>query len=350
MPTGGEGRTIGASRAGVSNEHGIEDRAPAPAARERFEQFASLLLRHGPGHALLRTAWRAWRPWRARWLRARRTARPIGPGANRAGALPTPTPSRESARTRVIVPTRGRSDYVRRCVRSIERTCRPDTTHLVVVDTGARSPAHRRRLEELTRRHSLVRWRRPFHFARLNNWAARGGDEPLLLFLNDDTEALEPGWLERMAQTALRPDVGVVGAVLLYPDRTLQHAGIALGHDPPTYHRWLGVDEARWQQSLPSSEPFDVAAVTGAALMCRREVFEAVGGFCPRFSLFYNDVDLCLRVRLRLGLRCVVDPRVRLVHHESRSRGRYHRPEEESLFVQRWGGRLRWVEPEGGPR
>jgi GT2 family glycosyltransferase len=159
---------------------------------------------------------------------------------------------------------------------------------------------------------------RPFNFAKACNLGAvRAGGE-VLVFLNDDTEIIQPEWLERLVMYATRPDVGAVGAKLLYGDRRVQHAGTWSRHGHP-HHRYVGFghDHPGYLAALTASQ--NCLAVTAACLAVERSKFEEVGGFAALFPLAYNDVDLCLKLS-RSGYRTVVDCATRVVHHESSSR------------------------------
>ncbi|MFC1707627.1 glycosyltransferase [Planctomycetota bacterium] len=259
--------------------------------------------------------------------------------AQRHGPHSHSTTAAREARVLIIVPTKDQPELLTRCVDSIERTVAVERYRLVIVDTGCRSPDGRRVLRRLGTRHEVLRYGLPFNYAKVNNWAASRAAEELLLFLNDDVEATDPGWLEVMADLARRPPVGAVGALLTYPDMTIQHAGVALGTPSPTLHLGRGAPPSSWRRDPLYASPYEVPAVTGAAMMCRRSVFEALSGFDEKFSYAYNDVDLCLRLRRR-GLRVLLEPRARLIHLESATRGRYHKPAEESRFIQRWRGVL----------
>jgi GT2 family glycosyltransferase len=142
-----------------------------------------------------------------------------------------------------------------------------------------------------------------------------------------------------MLEQAQRPEVGAVGAKLLYPDGRIQHAGLVLSAKRPPVHafRLQRPDEAGYHRFADVVR--NCSAVTGACLMVRRRVFEEVGGFDQRFRLAYNDIDLCLRLRQR-GYVVVYTPFAVLYHHESATRGTLHPPEEEILFRQLWGATI----------
>ncbi|MFZ5775997.1 MAG: glycosyltransferase [Thermodesulfobacteriota bacterium] len=176
-----------------------------------------------------------------------------------------------------------------------------------------------------------------FNWSRLNNQAARDGDSPLLLFLNDDIEILERGWLRDLVRYLELPGVGVVGATLLFPDGSPQHNGVRT--DP----QWVAGNIATWGSRNELAVTRNVAAVTGACLLVPRETFQRAGGFDERLAVNYNDIDFCLAVRA-LGLRVVLANDVRLVHHEMVSRGPLDSPAkqeqwrlESALMREKWG-------------
>jgi len=164
------------------------------------------------------------------------------------------------------------------------------------------------------------------------------------LFLNNDTEVISGRWLSEMVANAMRPEVGAVGARLLYPDGTLQHAGTVLGMGLVAAHLHSGIsrdDPGYFSRAILQQ---NLSAVTAACLAIRREVFEEVGGLDEELRVAFNDVDLCLRIRQR-GYLIVYAPLAELYHHESASRGsdliRARRPEFEREIrhvAQRWAG------------
>jgi hypothetical protein len=168
----------------------------------------------------------------------------------------------------------------------------------------------------------------PFNFSRLNNLAVAHTDGQHLLFLNNDTEPCRPDWLRALEEHAQRPEVGAVGAKLLYPNGRIQHAGIAVGIGGLAGHPY------RFQRSAPEGIR-NVSAVTAACLMMRRKTFDAVGGFDERLPLNSNDVDLCLRVRAR-GYLVVYTPHAVLYHYESQTRGVWATPDDTWLMTRRW--------------
>lgn len=239
----------------------------------------------------------------------------------------------------VIVPFRDSARLLRACVDSVQRTAGDEVDlQLVLVDNGSTEPETETLIEMLEGRPGVLVRRddRPFNWAALNNSAVADAGGDVLVFLNDDVEALAVGWLSLLAAHALRPEIGAAGARLCFPSGDVQHAGIVVGLGGITGHVLAG---------LPGNEPGylgmsvltrDVSAVTGACLATRREVFERLGGFDESLRLDFNDVDYCLRARAR-GYRVVYEGGAELVHHESPSRGTSGSVETAVTFLSRWG-------------
>lgn len=224
----------------------------------------------------------------------------------------------------VIIPTRDQSGLLKACVESLYAFAdRPDAVDIVIVDNRSAEEETRTCLAELSGLAGVrvLTMDEPFNWARLNNEAARHQNQPLLVFANNDVEAVARGWDTAIRRELARPKVGVVGARLLYADRTLQHGGIVLGaSEGRPMHEGVGADPledgpmGRYRRTRP------VAAVTGAFMAVRRETFETLGGFDERLIVGYNDIDLCLRARAA-GLRTLYAADLILLHHESRTRG-----------------------------
>ncbi|WP_168148109.1 glycosyltransferase family 2 protein [Asticcacaulis excentricus] len=232
-----------------------------------------------------------------------------------------PFETAESTMVSIIIPTKIRHDLLKDCLASLRHIKRV-SHETIIVDNGATHPDMIALLEEAANipNTKIVRHDIPFNFSKLCNLGAERARAPNLLFLNDDIEALDGTWLAEMCSFLARPDVGVVGARLLYPSRDLQHAGIATNLLPGPGHPWRHSGEKIWATHPVLSMAGEVDAVTGACLLIKKEVFERVSGFDElNFPITQNDVDLCLKVR-RLGLRVVYTPTATLLHKESQSR------------------------------
>jgi GT2 family glycosyltransferase len=221
----------------------------------------------------------------------------------------------------IIVPTRNRVDLLRTCLNGIEAAEYPHV-EVIVVDNESDDPETLAYLAALDpARHRVLRHSGPFNYSAINNQAADASRGRLLCLLNNDIEMIDPHWLATMATQALRPEVGAVGARLLYPDGRIQHAGVVIGvgNAAGHAHRFLRPDEEGYfhRHSLPQF----TMAVTAACLVVERDKFMAVGGLNERdFAVAFNDVDFCLRLNLR-GWQSLYEPRATLIHHESVSRG-----------------------------
>ena len=233
----------------------------------------------------------------------------------------------------VIIPTRNRLDLLRPCIEGLSKTEYPNL-NIIVVDNDSDDPATLAYLANLESAGCrLLHHSGPFNFSAINNRAAEEARGQLICLLNNDVEVIEPDWLSIMVSQALRDDVGAVGAQLLYPDGRIQHAGVVLGicGGAAHAHRFMLPNESGYFQR--HQLPQFVSAVTAACMVVRRERFQAVGGFdAHNFPVAFNDVDLCMRLNQQ-GWQSLYEPRARLIHHESVSRGQDSAPAEASRFA-----------------
>ncbi len=240
-------------------------------------------------------------------------------------------------RVSIIIPTRDQSRVLRNCVASIEeKTDYPDY-EILIVDNNSSDPQARMYLDSLT--HKVIPFPEPFNFSRINNCAARSATGRFLLFLNNDTEIVTPEWITAMMEFAQQPEIGVVGAKLLYPNGTIQHAGVTVGLGGVAGHPLVGFSAESPHYFGITGVVRNCSAVTAACMLVRRDVFERVGGFDENMPVGFNDVDFCMRV-LRAGYRIVWTPFAVLYHHESASRGRSVDPKDVEFMRNRWGEAL----------
>lgn len=249
----------------------------------------------------------------------------------------------------LIIPTRNGLKLLRQCVESIVAKTTYAHFEIIIVDNGSDEPATLRYLDELaaTPRIRVLRDERPFNYSALNNAAVRQARGEVVGLINNDIEVISPDWLSEMVSHALRPEVGAVGARLWYGDDTLQHAGVVLGiHGVAGHvHRYLRRNHVGYCGRASLIQSF--SAVTGACLVVRKSIYEAVGGLNEvELQVACNDVDFCLRVR-EAGYRNIWTPYAELYHHESSSRGFDDTPEkvdrsakEVAYMQQRWGEAL----------
>ena len=222
----------------------------------------------------------------------------------------------------IIIPSKDKVDVLRPCLESIfSQTAYPDY-EIILVDTGSAEPETQVYYESLASepRLTLVRDTAPFNFHRVCNLGARHARGEVFIFLNNDTEALDPAWLDELVGWAERPEVGVVGAKLLRPDGTIQHAGIIIGLAGHGSHVFDGGREHLYGPFGSTEWYRNYQAVTGACMALRRSVFEQLGGFDEMYQVGYGDIDLCLRAA-QAGYRVIYNPFARLLHHEGATRG-----------------------------
>jgi len=222
----------------------------------------------------------------------------------------------------IIVPTRNRHELLRVCMAGLSRLEYGGDVEIMVIDNESDERETQDYLAELASSGVTVTQRHgPFNFSAMNNEATKAASGELLCFLNNDVEMHDGSWLEAMVRHALRPGVGAVGALLQYPDGTVQHAGVAVGTGNAAGHVYRGTPIAETGHRDMHRLTRRVTAVTAACLVVRRETFLAVGGFDEMaFKVAFNDVDLCLRLAER-GFRNIFAAEARLTHHESKSRG-----------------------------
>lgn len=237
----------------------------------------------------------------------------------------------------ILVPFRDEPRFLRSCVDSVLATTRSLDVELVLIDNGSTDLEVLTLVEQLEDRDDvlIVSDPRPFNWAQLNNDAARGARGEVLLFLNNDIEARQDGWLAAMIGHALRPDVGAVGARLLYPDGRLQHCGVVIGMIGAAGHPLVGLDRGEAGYLNMALATRECSAVTGACLATRREIFNHLGGFDETLGIDLNDIDFCLRAAAA-GYRTIYEPGAELVHHESPSRGTAGGVEDIVNFIDRW--------------
>ncbi len=231
----------------------------------------------------------------------------------------------------IIIPTRDGLDLLRTCVESLYAKTDYRAFEVIVVDNGSTQAETLEWLEATSRRENfrVIRADVPFNWSALNNLAAREAHGEVLVFLNNDTEIIDGQWLQRLAENALRPDVGVCGPLLLYGDRTIQHAGVVIGMGGWADHVFKGEAPVHNQNLFVSPVlQRQVLAVTGACMVVARDTFESLGGFDESFIVCGSDVELCLRAHAR-GLATVYVARAVMIHHESKTRDPRAIPESD---------------------
>ena len=248
----------------------------------------------------------------------------------------------------ILIPTTGREELLRPCLDGIRgNTSYRNVEVLVIVSEATDLEADWFATVSAGFAVRVIRYDGPFNWGHVNNIGAAAAHGDLLVLLNDDTVVLHHDWLNELVSQALRPEVGVVGAKLVYPDGRIQHAGMTVSPEGGAYHvmRHAGSDDSGYLNQLHLVR--EVSAVTGACIAVRAEIFRLVGGIEEAMlRLTYSDVDFCLRVSER-GYRVIWTPYASLTHQELSTRGGNdtpekirHATEERLYFRRRWSERI----------
>lgn len=253
----------------------------------------------------------------------------------------------------VIIPNKDSTAVLDRCLSSIAEKTNYDNYEVIVVENNSELPETFEYYREAESRFSFLRvvtWEGPFNYSAINNFGARFATGDYYLLLNNDIEVIEPDWMRSMVSYCQRGDVGVVGAKLLYPDDTVQHAGVfmitcdSVNELGGPAHAFTHLDRNDAGYMRRASLVQDVSVVTGACLMTSRDVFEELNGLDEDFVVAFNDVDYCLRVR-KSGRLVVYNPDALLYHYESFSRGSDSSGKNAERFIKEQGKlRARWSE------
>lgn len=247
-------------------------------------------------------------------------------------AIPVPAPL-----VSLIIPTRDRLALIRTCVESILAQTDYAPFEVLILDNDSTEPATLAWFAEVQGRDprvKVLRYPHPFNYSALNNFGVKHAAGTIVGLLNNDLEIITPGWLGEMVSHAVRPEIGAVGAMLYYPNNTIQHGGIILGLGGVANHAFYryprGTDGYKNRARLVQN----FSAVTGACLVVRKAVFEQVGGLnAEHLAVAFNDVDFCLKVRAA-GYLNLWTPFAELYHHESASRGSEDSPEKLARFAR----------------
>ena len=241
---------------------------------------------------------------------------------------------RATSKVSIIIPTCAAHGHIETCIRTLRQHTAYRDYEIICVDNIPPELDDRKRwLRENADK--VVDMPDAFNWSRFNNLAVDASDGEYLLFLNDDVEITGPGWLDALLEHTQRPEVGIVGGQLLYPGGKVQHAGMFLATIGVARHafRFATADEPGYFGLALTQR--NVIAVTGACMLVRREVFDAVGRFDEAHEVVNNDLDFCLRAH-RAGLLTVYTPYARLIHHELASRDRMEDVFDTPHFARQW--------------
>ena len=248
----------------------------------------------------------------------------------------------------IIIPTCAAKSHVKTCIATLRAGTSYRNFEIICIDNIPETmPEEKAWLRENA--DIVVAIPEAFNWSRFNNQAALRATGEYLLFLNDDLEIIQADWLDVLLEHAQRPEVGIVGPRLLYPDRRIQHAGIfltLLGHARHAF-RFLAVDDCGYFGLAATQR--NVIAVTGACILVRRTVFDQVGGFDEAHEIINNDLDFGLRIHAA-GLSIVYTPYADVIHHELASRAEMKDIYDVSLFSSQWRAQYAEGDPFFSPR
>ena len=264
----------------------------------------------------------------------------------------------------IIIPTRNQHLILDQALQSIAQSNTKDLgrVEILVIDNQSDEQDSQAYLKNLPTNAlswglenvSVIDFNEPFNFSKMNNAAVEQARGDVLCFLNNDVEVISEDWLGQLVKEASHRETGCVGALLFYPDNTVQHAGVVMGMGTIADHAYVKMPRESTLDHPYFQEKRICTAITGACLAIRREVFDSVGGFENTLAVAFNDIDLCLKVQ-KAGYHNIFLPSVKLYHHESVSRGRGNkspeakaRHQQEIRHMQKtWGASVRsdphWV-------
>lgn len=266
----------------------------------------------------------------------------------------------EPEKVSILIPNKNHVRTLRRCIQSVLQKTTYPNYEILIVDNGSDEPALSEYYRELQEHENIrvLHYDRPFNFSAINNYAAGQATGRYLVLLNNDIQIITPGWMEEMMMYVQREDVGAAGAMLYYPDRTIQHAGIVLGlgADRIAGHAFYRYPKGTVGYMGRACYAQDMSAVTAACMMVRAEVYREVGGMDESYPVAFNDVDFCLRIR-RTGRLIVWTPFAEAYHYESRTRGRDDGTEARKIrfredcrrFAEQWKDVLEQGDPYYNP-
>lgn len=256
----------------------------------------------------------------------------------------------------ILIPNKDNVTYLKKCLESLKKSTYQNLEIVVIENNSTEQStfAYYAQLED-DERIRVVTWEREFNFSAINNFGAQYANGQYILLLNNDVEVINSDWLEQMLMFAQREDVGAVGAMLYYPDDTVQHAGVILGIGDVAghAHKYFQRGAGGYMGRMTIAQNY--SCVTGACLLMRRKVWDEMHGLDEAFAVAFNDVDLCMRIR-QAGYLIVWTPYAELYHYESKSRGAENTPEKQKRFQgeierfqRRWAKELAAGDPYYNP-
>lgn len=257
----------------------------------------------------------------------------------------------------ILIPNKDHVTDLKKCMDSIEEKSTYRNFEFIIVENNSTEEETFAYYKEIEKRDNVrvLYYKEDFNYSRINNFGAKEANGEYVLLLNNDTEMIEPDSIKEMLDVCMRPDVGIVGAKLIFEDNTIQHAGVIIGFGGVAGHAFIGQDRDDNGYFSRIISVQDLSAVTAACLMVRRSVFDEVEGLNEEFKVAFNDIDFCLKVR-KEGYLVVYNPYAQFYHYESKSRGQEDSADkvarfqqEIGLFGERWGELLEHGDPYYNP-
>ena len=245
----------------------------------------------------------------------------------------------------VLIPNKDQKESLKKCLDSVFEKTTYSNYEIIIIENNSTESETFAYYRELQKRSNVkvITWKEGFNYSAINNFGEKEASGDYLLFLNNDVEVINPRWMEEMLGNCQRPEVGITGAKLYYPDDTIQHAGTIIGIGGIAGHAFLNMPRSRTGYLHKASIQMNLSAVTAACMMMKRSVFEQIGGFEEKLTVAFNDVDLCLRT-VQAGYLVVYNPKVELYHYESKSRGSEDNEEKVRRFQREIEFmRSRWI-------
>ena len=260
---------------------------------------------------------------------------------------------KDEPRISILIPNKDHAEDLKKCIETIISLTTYQNYEIVIVENGSEEP-RTFALYEYLRTHKNIRievWTEKFNYSAINNFGFQYTCGEYVLLLNNDIIVITPDWLQEMLMFAQRPDVGAVGAMLYYPDDTIQHAGVIVGLGGVAGHSHKGFKRGEVGFMYRTTIAQNLSAVTAACMMLPRYVYEEVGGLDETFEVAFNDVDMCMRIR-KAGYLIVFTPYAEMYHCESKSRGIENTPTKRKRFEgevfrfkERWAKELKDGDP-----
>ena len=265
---------------------------------------------------------------------------------------------KKNSKVSIVIPNMDHIEVLRTCIDSILDKTTYENYEIIIIENNSKNEETFSYYRELEKNScvKIVNWIGKFNYSAINNFGVQQAvTGEYIILLNNDIEVITPDWIEQMLMFAQRTDVGAVGAMLYYPDETIQHAGVILGVGGVAGHSHKNFNRGSYGYMSRATIVQNLSAVTFACVMIPRNVWDEVGGLDESFAVAFNDVDMCMRIR-KAGYLIVWTPYAELYHYESKSRGLEDTPEKKKRFEgevmrfqERWKDELAAGDPYYNP-